>query len=378
MSKSVKRIIGVVASIAIPFAAPAIAGAIGLSTAIGSFAASAVVGAGLGAVNAAATGGNVAQGALFGGIGGGIAGLSAPAGAGANAASGTATSGVSAAPGAAAGVTPTIGATTVGVDAATAASGVANATGAVTQAAPTLMGAVSTLPQTIINALGGPQVAMDMAVKIATQLVAGQATDDLYAGMPPEQAEAFKKMEADLKVKYEQDKDLFTTQLRAAQAIITQGIQTDPNQVALDEAKRTKNRDAAQMRAGLRETPASQAGAFATRQRQYMLDSSKNVATSYMGGYTEGQKRRTGLIQTGYAMLPKETPTPYSEKLYGYKANLADQNNQKADQFGSFVGDLYDTYRNGGSYYTDEAAQKRDRRMKNTRRFAGAGLGLKV
>lgn len=78
-------VVGVVASIAIPFVAPAIAGAIatsagisaatfGLSATVGATLGSAIVGAGLGAVTAAVTGGNVGRGALFGGIGGGIGG----------------------------------------------------------------------------------------------------------------------------------------------------------------------------------------------------------------------------------------------------------------------------------------------------------------
>ena len=78
MSKKLKKILGVVAAIAIPFAAPLIAGSAalaGVAGAIGTTATSALVGAGLGAANAAITGGNVAQGALMGGFGGGMGSL---------------------------------------------------------------------------------------------------------------------------------------------------------------------------------------------------------------------------------------------------------------------------------------------------------------
>jgi hypothetical protein len=78
MSKAVKQVVGIVAAIAIPFAAPAIAASIGLSGVIGATAGSALVGAGLGAANAAVTGGNVGRGALLGGIGGGIIGYNTP------------------------------------------------------------------------------------------------------------------------------------------------------------------------------------------------------------------------------------------------------------------------------------------------------------
>lgn len=87
----IAAVVGVVAAIAIPFAAPAIVGAMASSTAIaasmpfvtaalsttaGAVIGSAIVGAGLGAVAASVTGGNVGRGALMGAIGGGIGGYS--------------------------------------------------------------------------------------------------------------------------------------------------------------------------------------------------------------------------------------------------------------------------------------------------------------
>ena len=84
-----KSVIGVVAAIAIPFAAPAIVGAIASSTAIaasmpfvtaalsttaGAVVGSAIVGAGLGAVTAKVTGQDVGRSALMGFVGGGIGG----------------------------------------------------------------------------------------------------------------------------------------------------------------------------------------------------------------------------------------------------------------------------------------------------------------
>ena len=86
-----KAVVGLVAAVAIPFAAPAIVGALASSTAIaaampaltaalsttaGAVVGSAIVGAGLGAVSAKVTGGDEGRGALFGAIGGGIGGYS--------------------------------------------------------------------------------------------------------------------------------------------------------------------------------------------------------------------------------------------------------------------------------------------------------------
>jgi hypothetical protein len=86
-----KAVVGLVAAVAIPFAAPAIVGALASSTAIaaampaltaalsttaGAVVGSAIVGAGLGAISAKVTGQDVGRGALFGAIGGGIGGYS--------------------------------------------------------------------------------------------------------------------------------------------------------------------------------------------------------------------------------------------------------------------------------------------------------------
>lgn len=79
----IKKLVAVVAAVAIPFAAPVIASSIGLSGAIAAAGASsaiaggigsAIVGAGLGAISAKVTGQDVRRGAIMGGISGGIAG----------------------------------------------------------------------------------------------------------------------------------------------------------------------------------------------------------------------------------------------------------------------------------------------------------------
>ncbi len=98
MSKGAKAVIGVVASVLIPFAAPVIAGAIAGSSLVGGFVSaiggsitaalgggafgaavagglgSGLVGAGLGAASAALTGGDIGKGALYGGVGSALTG----------------------------------------------------------------------------------------------------------------------------------------------------------------------------------------------------------------------------------------------------------------------------------------------------------------
>ena len=73
-----KKLVSVVAVIAIPIAAPVIASSIGLSAAIGSVMGSAIVGAGLGAVTGAVTGQDIGRSALMGGLSGGAAGYFNP------------------------------------------------------------------------------------------------------------------------------------------------------------------------------------------------------------------------------------------------------------------------------------------------------------
>ena len=74
MSKGVKKVLAVVAAVAIPFLAVPIAAAIGLSAAIGGTLAATVVGGALGAGAAAATGNNPLLGAAGGAFGGFMAG----------------------------------------------------------------------------------------------------------------------------------------------------------------------------------------------------------------------------------------------------------------------------------------------------------------
>jgi len=69
-----KKVIAVVAMVAIPFVAPAISASIGLSASIGATMGSAVVGGVMGGVASAATGGDWKKGLLGGAISGGIAG----------------------------------------------------------------------------------------------------------------------------------------------------------------------------------------------------------------------------------------------------------------------------------------------------------------
>jgi hypothetical protein len=74
MSKGVKRVLGIVAAVAIPFIALPIAGLIGLSAVVGEVAAATLVGGALGAGAAAATGNNPLLGAAGGAFGGFMAG----------------------------------------------------------------------------------------------------------------------------------------------------------------------------------------------------------------------------------------------------------------------------------------------------------------
>jgi hypothetical protein len=145
MSKGVKKVVGVVAAVAIPFVAPAVASSIGLSAAIGSavgsatagsLIGSAVTGAALGAAKGAVLGEDIGRSALMGGISGGIGGYTAApsqAAAGTGISAGTGGVGLTA-PTTTSGIGLTAPTTTsgIGLTAPTAGTGLAGAVGGTT------------------------------------------------------------------------------------------------------------------------------------------------------------------------------------------------------------------------------------------------------
>ena len=248
MSKSVKKIIGVVAAIAIPFAAPAIASSIGLSAAIGATAGSAITGAVLGGATSALTGGDWRRGALMGGIGGGVSGYLQPA-AGAAGAGGA---GVAAPTTAAAGAPATAGLTTFAPGAAAAQMATAGvpATAAAAAAAPTtFMQALRQVPAAIAQKFANPQALADLTLRAAGQLAGSALAGE---GLSADEQKLLAAQQAELAWLQQNNQALFQQRLQEAQDLLGEARYFDPEYFGLQAARRQQLAGAIQEREGLR------------------------------------------------------------------------------------------------------------------------------
>lgn len=344
MSKGVKKTLGFVASIFIPFAAPAIAGAIGMAGWLGS----AVVGAGLGAANAALTGGNVAQGALFGGIGGGLsAGLSGAPMIG--------QAGTAAMPG----VQTVAGGANLGIEgtmmakaqAAQAAANAAKTAGlgiegtmvAARQAAmeaakqTTLFdqfaSAVSQIPTKIGEAITNPDVLTDLTLRASAMLIPGLMTSDPLAGISDEERQLVELRKQELLEMQQTNKQLFDQQLALANQVISEAKQFDPRFFAQQQAKEQQLRGGAMAQEAAQTYGRGQEAALNAEQRRIALGTGRNMASAYGEGLAQGELMRQNKLQAGLNMRPTQAPSgaygtllaefaPYRERADTQQAGL--------------------------------------------------------
>lgn len=293
MSKGVKKVLGVVAAVAIPFVAPAIAGAIGASSALagtgfgtflGTAGGSALTGAVLGGATSALAGGDPLTGALLGGVGGfagagGFQGMfGAPGATSTNAVSGPMSSSLRpvrpaglTVPGAA---TPTV---------TTSAAGVTTPT--------TLGGFFQQVGQGFLNNPAGmAQLAMT---------VFGRPPQDLTA------AELANLEE--LKGIAETNRELFEQRVRGANEMIQMAAQQAPNpQQAFAETKIATERQLAEQTRGLG------AGQASLEQRRAAIRSAQTGATAAAAEEERGRRTQSSLLQQGYSMLPEAAPRGYA------------------------------------------------------------------
>ena len=336
--KGLKKVLGFVAAIAIPFAAPAIAGAMGLSSALtGVFgmgaklattAASALTGAGLGAAKAAISGENIGQGALGGAIGGGLGGFSAAgkaAQAGLNTAGTTTSAGLSTASAA----TPAgLSSSLYGTQAA--APGVfgtyggvaapASALGKVSNAvANSLSAAGYTAPASIAGKVGSfiantaDKVMTnnpDFLVKAGSQLASAAMTSGRFAGMSSAEKRAYIAQQEELKQRGELNKKLFADQqMRAAQAM-SDANRIDPFGRAQQAANLMRVQgDVAGQEAARKTGFTQRAGLNVAEQRRAQLDSAEKAAGIFDRTYSTAEGQRTGQRSVAAAMFATQAPT---------------------------------------------------------------------
>ena len=370
-----KKVVAVVAMVAIPFVAPAISASIGLSASIGATMGSAVVGAGLGAVSSAATGGDWRKGALGGAISGGIAGyMSTPT------------------------ATPTDGMTGPGFDAP-----VSDPLLAPTSAAPTASVDPMIGPTMADGTYGGLSAAQEAQVGLssldyndallADQTFVGGGTTQSATGdalgataqqpaqqpapppkAPPPKAPPPKapkgtfgeRFQAGLETAYspenlgraslqmggnmltnalvqseysEQQQELIdqrkaevakleaqgaevdTIKLAEARKLLQQAMQVDPTYLARQKANAAKSQDARRTNEAVRRAGSSgrRAGLTDSIRRRGALAGGKHAASAFDSGYQGGLEEKIALQKGGVGMLPT------SAGLSGYYANLGSQ-----------------------------------------------------
>ncbi|MEE3228094.1 MAG: hypothetical protein VX237_03230, partial [Chloroflexota bacterium] len=313
-SKGLKKVIGVVAMVAIPFAAPAISASIAASGFLGAsatgvfstYAGSAIVGAGLGAVAAKVTGGDVLQGALGGAIGGGLGGIASSKVA--NPAWMSSLGGASQA----AGVQDTASALGGG-------GGVAGS-GLVPAASGGLVAPATT--QTFMGALQGqlastftPAMLAEQAIKMGGNLMMEAFVAEDYS---EEQLELINKQKAIVDRLEAQGAEVDQVKLTQAKGLLQQALQVSPAYIARQNDIAMRNKYAQAGRTAVR--AASSAGIrpnYAQNiERRTALEGAAAGATGYEQGMLRGTEQKTALTQAGLQALTGVTP------LAGYYTNI--------------------------------------------------------
>jgi hypothetical protein len=317
MSKGVKKVLGVVAAIAIPFVAPAIAGAIGISSTLGT----AAVGAGLGAVSAGLSGGNPLIGALTGGLGtfaagGGFQNMFGgpqPLVAGQQSVGGglfggpgmTTGTPLYAQPGMTGAALLPPAATATGTGAGLAGAGLAGAGAA---------GAGQTALQSGIAALTDPAT----LARITLLAASGGVT-----GLSAAEEELVNLRKQELQKIAATNQELFDQQVEAARNFMQMAAQNAPNpQQAFAETKIATERQLAEQTRGLG------AGEASLAQRRAAIRGTQTGATAAAAEEARGRETQTSLMQAGLRSLPASAPEGYAGLALPMYEDLAERARQ--------------------------------------------------
>lgn len=393
MGKSAKKVVAVVAAVAIPFVAPAIAASVGVTAAVGSTlgvgatAAStiggALVGAGLGAVSGAVTGQDIGRSALMGGLGGGIGGYTQGVSA-ANAAAAQANNladaaflSADAAQLAGQGLSPAyagqvMGGSQAAFDAANLATaglapsaiqqnlvsstlapqsstiaGTATgtgvpATGSTAAAGTSFTDAIAKVPSTIAGKFSDPNVLADMTLRAGASLLTGQLAGD---GLTEEEQQLLQAQMADLQALRETDEELFKTKLQEAMGLLGEARYFDPAQFGMQAQTAVKVAGAQQLREAERQAALrpGQGGLSAADRRRAGLDITARGQTAYAQGSESAQKQRLATYQAGLAALPTGGPTAglqYSKNLMDMYGQVDERRRQVQSDIGDWFGGI--------------------------------------
>ena len=317
MGRRARRVVGVAAMIAAPFAAPAIAGKLGVSSLIGK----SLIGAGVGAAGSRMAGGRLSQGAIGGflttGISQGIQGWQAARAAeAANTANmGLNTAGVPnslAAPAALGEQAANMGLNASGVPnalAATPASGSAFVPSYVGGSAGSTLGTAATNTGGFMNALrsiGGGIFSNVQDPAAAAQLVT-QLGGALIGGKDPGDQLSRDQMAA-LQQLREQDERSYNELMAAAQNLMSQANNIDPESEGRMQAGLTQQRTARSALESGRSAalnPNNAAVDYSVRARQNEVLGHQAAESAYQGGFMNAKNRRAGLYAQGARLIPQ-------------------------------------------------------------------------
>lgn len=398
----IKKIVGIVAAVAVPFAAPAIAGAIGLSAAIGAattatigaVAGSAIVGAGLGALTAAVTGQSISRGALFGGISGGIGGYGARANI--TTPSGTPTTGSTAsfmadsskaAQQGLGAVSPSTasfiansskaaqqGGLSPATDAATTASFIADSSKAAQQtasqalsntvAAPegfvaTMKSKLSETGQMLADRIANPETLANAALKVAGAVASNAMVE------PPQTAEAeagIAAYEQELALLKQRDEAAFNQKLEASKAYMVQAGYYSPQYFANQAANNAAIAEGRKLREFQRTAGLRSGGVSEGELRRAALAGTQNIQSSFDRGFQQGVGLRDQAISTATGLIPNAPVSGLNAtgQLANMRAALETAENRRRDKERSNIQEFFGGL-NIATGKTDEEKEKEDK-----------------
>lgn len=320
MSRGVRRILGVVAAIAIPFAAPAIAGALAGSAALagtatgaflGTAGGSALTGAVLGGTAAAATGQNPLVGAAMGGVGGfaGAGGFQGMFGTGAQPTSTAAVSGPM-------GASPVPMARPAGLTLPGAAAAAPAVAAAVPAVAPVAAAAAPATLGTFFQQVGQGFLNNPAGTIQLAATVFGRSPQELTAA---EQAQL-----EELKELAGTNRELFEQRVTEANRLLQMAEQQAPRtEQAFAETKIASERQLADTTRG------RSAGEAALERRRGRIRSSTAGATAAAAEEVRGRGTQAQLMQAGLGALPTSAPKGYA----GLALPTYEALQQRRDQF---------------------------------------------
>ena len=357
----VKKVIAVVAAVAIPIAAPIIASSIAASTVLGAtvsaamattagaVVSSAIVGAGLGAVTAKVTGGNVKAGAISGLIGGGIGGYTAaakPGMFGNPAASSTTTATSSGLPQVqnaslnttTGGTTGTTLSNTGGAtlqNASFPGSSMANNANVSAQLSnqATNQGFVASMKAglsdaggKIMDRLTNPETLANAALQVG-----GAVAAEAIVGTPdasPETQAAIEQYKAELETLKQRDEAAFNQKLDAAKQYMVQAGYYDPNYFGLQSANRAAIAEGRKLREFERKAGLRTGGVSSGDRRRAALSGGANVQSAFDRGFLQGVNLQNQATATGVGLIPN-APTGAANAQLGLANFYAGQDAQE-------------------------------------------------